>query len=56
MDGREHDGTLTAAGRRFEDADVKAGTLIDATLIEADVKRPPKDEGEVRLNKEAILG
>jgi IS5 family transposase len=26
---------------------VKAGTLIDATLIEADVKRPPKAEGEV---------
>jgi IS5 family transposase len=26
---------------------VKSGTLIDATLIEADVKRPPKDEGEV---------
>jgi transposase, IS5 family len=26
---------------------VKTGTLIDASLIEADVKRPPKDEGEV---------
>ena len=26
---------------------VKAGTLIDASLIEADVKRPPKDQGEV---------
>jgi hypothetical protein len=26
---------------------VKSGTLIDASLIEADVKRPPKDEGEV---------
>jgi IS5 family transposase len=26
---------------------VRAGTLIDASLIEADVKRPPKDEGEV---------
>ena len=26
---------------------IKAGTLIDASLIEADVKRPPQDEGEV---------
>jgi IS5 family transposase len=26
---------------------VKSGTLIDATLVEADVKRPPKDQGEV---------
>ena len=26
---------------------VKSGTLIDASLIEADVKRPPMDEGEV---------
>ena len=26
---------------------VRSGTLIDASVIEADVKRPPKDEGEV---------
>jgi hypothetical protein len=26
---------------------IKAGTLIDATLVEADVKRPPMREGEV---------
>jgi len=26
---------------------VKSGTLIDASLIEADVKRPPQEEGEV---------
>jgi hypothetical protein len=26
---------------------VKTGTLIDASLIEADVKRTPKDEGKV---------
>src|SRR5512143_1787237 len=26
---------------------VKSGTLIDASLIEADVKRPPTEEGEV---------
>jgi transposase, IS5 family len=26
---------------------VKAGTLLDASLIEADVKRPPMDHGEV---------
>jgi transposase, IS5 family len=26
---------------------VKTGTLIDATLIEADVNRPPMSEGEV---------
>ena len=26
---------------------IKSGTLIDASLIEADVKRPPKEEGEV---------
>ncbi len=26
---------------------IKAGTMIDATLVEADVKRPPMREGEV---------
>jgi transposase, IS5 family len=26
---------------------IKTGTLIDASLIEADVKRPPKEDGEV---------
>ena len=26
---------------------LKSGTLIDASLIEADVKRPPQGEGEV---------
>jgi transposase, IS5 family len=26
---------------------VKTGTLIDASLIEADVKRPPVEQGEI---------
>jgi transposase, IS5 family len=26
---------------------IKAGTMIDATLVEADVQRPPMREGEV---------
>lgn len=28
---------------------VKQGTLIDATIVEADAKRPPKSEGEVSM-------
>jgi IS5 family transposase len=28
---------------------VKEGTLIDATIVEADAKRPPKSEGEVSM-------
>ncbi|WP_051328785.1 transposase [Geminicoccus roseus] len=38
-----------ALNRRLEQGGlfIKAGTMIDATLVEADVKRPPMREGEV---------
>lgn len=40
---------FTALNRQLEAKGlfVKAGTLIDATLVEADVKRPPREVGEV---------
>ena len=34
---------------------MKTGTLIDTSLIEADVKRPPQEDGEVAERDPDVL-